>query len=181
MLQRNPSAIHNLEVAHTTKWSRRKRLIGYKVRLDAKPYTRHNLNNLHLDSNSMSHTTWRYYVILIIHFTDEPCLEITPLPSYEAANFACTSYATPHLYSCIFQIWATKSPSRQCCHSQYHFCDVFSATRPTAGLETNLPSNSPWSYTPHTNTATIMVFHRSLVVICLSLSLIHIWRCRRRG
>ena len=35
---------------------------------------------------SVSHTTCRYYVVLVIHFIDETYLKVTPLPIYEVPN-----------------------------------------------------------------------------------------------
>ena len=113
VLQRNPITTLNLVIAHTTKWSWPKRPIGHKAGLDARPDTRQNPNNLHLNSNPVSHTTWRYYVVLVIHFTDKSCHEVTSLPSYEPANHACTNRATPYLNSCTFHCrlpFASPSP-----------------------------------------------------------------------
>ena len=82
--------------------------IAHKARLNAKPNTGYNPNNLHLVPNLVSHKTWKYFV-LVIHFIDESYPEVTSLQSCEVTNLACTNYATSHLYSCIFQIWAADS------------------------------------------------------------------------
>jgi len=55
-------------------------------------------------------TPWplRENSIAQLHVT--PCLEVIPLPSYEAATSACTNHATPCLYSYVFQNLAADSP-----------------------------------------------------------------------
>jgi len=55
VLQRNSNIIHNLAVAPTTKWSWPKRPIRHRARLDSKPDTRHNPNNLNLEILCCSH------------------------------------------------------------------------------------------------------------------------------
>jgi len=72
------------------------------------------------------------------------------------------------LHACITASFKLRLQTPLCiiaATSQYMLCDIFLATRPTAGLEANDHQILPWSYQPYINIVSSMVFHQSLAMV----------------
>lgn len=96
MLQINPSATLQLMIAHIIKlsWSNwpKSNMNSHGLTRSPPAQSRHGTkatwitgyttqtNNLYLESNPVNHTTWKYFVGLVIHFTNK--------------TYTCTSYTS---------------------------------------------------------------------------------------
>jgi len=98
---------------------------------------------------------------LIVQLYVTTCIEVTVIPSYKAANLACTNCTTQCLYPCIFQTWDAYSPLHHCCHQLMSALDIFLATRPTTNLEASR-HQIRHGYTPYTNIVIVVVFYPSI-------------------